>query len=81
MERQNQTDVQKRDATLKRLGLATGAIGGAALMVTQANAAIDVGAATSGSDTQANIETGAVWVLGIAIVIFGAKKVIGFFSR
>lgn len=75
-----QTDLEKRNATLKRFGLATGALGGAALMTTQANA-LDVSTATGSSTAKADIETGALWVLGIAIVLFSAKKVIGFFSR
>ena len=74
------TDLQKRQATLQRFGIATGVIGGAALMTTQANA-LDVGTATSSSTAQTDIETGAVWVLGIAIVIFASKKVIAFFGR
>ena len=75
-----QTDLEKRQATLQRFGIATGVIGGAALMTTQANA-LDVGTATGSSTAKADIETGALWVLGIAIVLFSAKKVIGFFSR
>lgn len=74
------TDLQKRQATLQRFGVATGVIGGAALMTSQANA-LDVGTATSSSTAKSDIETGAIWVLGIAIVLFSAKKVIGFFGR
>ncbi|EXF55955.1 putative membrane protein [Acinetobacter sp. 1294596] len=69
---------QKRIQILKRHGVATGALGAVALATTQANA-LDVGGATSGSSAQTDIETGAVWVLGIAVVIFSARKVIGFF--
>lgn len=72
------TDLQKRQAALQRFGVATGVIGGAALMTSQANA-LDVGSATSSSTAKTDIETGAIWVLGIAIVLFSAKKVIGFF--
>ena len=73
-----QTDVQKRNATLARYGVASGALTGVALMTTQANA-LDVGTATTGSTAKSDIETGALWILGIVIVIFSARKVIGFF--
>lgn len=72
-------DLQKRDATLKRYGLGAG-LAGTALVASQAHA-LDVSTALSGSDAESNIETGALWVLGIAVVIFSARKVIGFFSR
>lgn len=71
---------QKRLDTLKRFGVTGGAVAGVALMTTQANA-LDVAGATTGSTAKTDIETGAVWVLGIAVVIFSARKVIGFFSR
>ena len=51
-----------------------------ALMSGNANA-LDVSTALTGSDAEANIETGALWALGIVVVIYGAKKVIGFFGR
>jgi hypothetical protein len=73
-----QTDVQKRNATLARYGVASGALTGVALITTQANA-LDVAGATATSTAGADVETGALWVLGIAIVIFSARKVIGFF--
>ena len=52
-----------------------------ALFSSNSFASLDVSGALSGSDATSNIETGAVWALGIAVVIFGARKVIGFFSR
>ena len=58
----------------------TGAVVSTALMSSNANA-LDVSTALTGSDAEANIETGALWALGIAVVIYGAKKVIGFFGR
>ena len=58
----------------------TGAVVSTALMSSNANA-LDVSAALTGADAEANIETGALWALGIAVVIYGAKKVIGFFGR
>ena len=73
-----QTDLQKRNATLARYGVASGALTGVALMTTQANA-LDVATATTGSTAKTDIETGALWILGIVIVIFSARKVIGFF--
>ena len=58
----------------------TGAVVSTALMSSNANA-LDVAPALAGADAESNIETGALWVLGIVVVIFGARKVIGFFSR
>lgn len=58
----------------------TGAVVSAALMSSNANA-LDVSTALAGADAEANIETGALWALGIVVVIYGAKKVIGFFGR
>lgn len=58
----------------------TGAVVSAALMSSNANA-LDVSTALTGADAKANIETGALWALGIVVVIYGAKKVIGFFGR
>lgn len=58
----------------------TGAVVSAALVSSNANA-LDVSTALTGADAEANIETGALWALGIVVVIYGAKKVIGFFGR
>lgn len=58
----------------------TGAVVSTALMSSNANA-LDVSTALSGADAKANIEAGALWALGIVVVIYGAKKVIGFFGR
>lgn len=58
-----------------------GAVVSTALLTSNANAALDVSGALTGSDAQSNIETGALWALGIVVVIYGAKKVIGFFGR
>lgn len=58
----------------------TGAVVSAALVSGNANA-LDVSTALTGADAKANIETGALWALGIVVVIYGAKKVIGFFGR
>ena len=58
----------------------TGAVVSTALMSSNANA-LNVSTALTGSDAEANIETGALWALGIVVVIYGAKKVIGFFGR
>lgn len=58
----------------------TGAVVSAALVSGNANA-LDVSTALTGADAEANIETGALWALGIVVVIYGAKKVIGFFGR
>lgn len=69
--------IKKNASKLKKAALATGVI---AVGTSQAFA-LDVSSATSGSSATTDIETGAVWVLGIAVTIFAAKKVIGFFSR
>lgn len=58
----------------------TGAVVSTVLMSSNANA-LDVSTALTGADAEANIETGALWALGIVVVIYGAKKVIGFFGR
>ena len=57
----------------------TGAVVSTALMSSNANA-LHVSTALTGADAEANIETGALWALGIVVVIYGAKKVIGFFG-
>ena len=75
-----QTDLEKRLETLKRFGVASGATVGTALMMSDANA-LEVSTALSGSDASTNIDTAAIWILGIAVTIFAARKVIGFFSR
>ena len=58
----------------------TGAVVSTVLMSSNANA-LDVSTALTGADAEANIETCALWALGIVVVIYGAKKVIGFFGR
>lgn len=58
----------------------TGAVVSAALMSSNANA-LDVTAALTGADAESNIEIGAVFVLGVVLTIWGARKVIGFFGR
>lgn len=58
----------------------TAAVVSTALMSSNANA-LDISTALTGADAEANIETGALWALGIVVLIFGAKKVIGFFGR
>lgn len=76
-------DIQKRLAILNKNNIATyglGAVASTALMSGNANA-LDVSTALTGADAKANIETGALWALGIVVVIYGAKKVIGFFGR
>lgn len=71
---------QKRNTEiLKRFGIVSTGVG--AVTASMSASALDVSTALAGTDAQANIETGAVWVLGIAVVIFSARKVIGFFSR
>ena len=72
-------ETQKRLDTLKRFGVASG-VAGAAVMASQAHA-LDVTAALADNDASSNIDSAAVWILGIAVTIFAARKVIGFFSR
>lgn len=69
---------QRRIATLKKFGVASG-VTGAAVMASQAHA-FDPTAALSSNDASSNIDTVAVWVLGIAVTVFAAKKVIRFFG-
>lgn len=60
----------------------TGAVLTAGLMGVMSPAmALDVDAALTGNTAGANIDAAAVWVLTIAVTIFAARKVIGFFSR
>lgn len=40
-----------------------------------------VTSATTGSGASGSIDAAALWILGIVVVIFAARKVIGFFSR
>lgn len=57
-----------------------GAVGTSMLVMANAHA-LDISGALSGSSAKTDIETGALWALGIAVVIYGARKVIGFFTR
>jgi energy-converting hydrogenase Eha subunit C len=76
---------QKRLNVINRQNISkygTGAVLSVGLMGAVSPAfALDVGAATSGSDANSNIELGATFVLTITVLIFSARKVIGFFSR
>lgn len=58
-----------------------GAVVSTALVGSNANAALDVSAALTGADATSNIETGATWILGVVVLIYGLRKVIGFFGR
>lgn len=74
---------QNRLAVINSKNVATyglGAVASTALMSSNANA-LDVTAALTGDGTEANIDTAALFILGIAVTIFAARKVIGFFSR
>jgi len=74
---------QNRLAVINRKNVATyglGAVASTALMSSNANA-LDVSAALTGDGTEANIDTAALFILGIVVTIFAARKVIGFFSR
>ncbi|WP_373765475.1 hypothetical protein [Jeotgalibaca porci] len=78
-----QKTTQNRLAVINRKNIATyglGAVASTALMSSNANA-LDVSTALTGNDGEANIETAAIWILGIAVTIYTARKVIGFFSR
>lgn len=81
MNNPNQQVMQKHyDNTVKNRATALGVVAGSVLVASQAHA-LDVSTALTGSDAEANIETGAIWALGIVVLIYGARKVIGFFSR
>ncbi|WP_151838142.1 MULTISPECIES: hypothetical protein [unclassified Acinetobacter] len=73
------TAVQKRNQTLARFGVASGALAGVALMTTQANA-LDISKATADSTAKTDIDSSALWILGIVITIYCARRVIGFFK-
>lgn len=66
-----QTDSEKRNETLKRFGVASGAVLPDKAALTSNAFAFDIIKAVPA----------AIWVLGIAVTIFAARKVIGFFSR
>lgn len=77
-----QKTTQNRFAVINRKNITTYGLGAVASTALMSNAnALDVSTALTGADAQANIETGALWALGIVVVIYGAKKVIGFFGR
>lgn len=81
MDMSNEKVMKKHyDNVVKNRATALAVVGGSALVASQAHA-LDVSGALASSDAESNIETGALWVLGIAVVIFSARKVIGFFSR
>lgn len=72
---------QKKPTTLKNVskyGLGATVVGG--LMASNAHA-LDVSTALTDNTASANIDTAALWILGIVVTIFAARKVIGFFSR
>jgi hypothetical protein len=74
---------QNRLAVINRKNIATyglGAVASTALMSSNANA-LDVSTALTGNDAESNIDTAAIWILGLAVTIYAAKRVIGFFSR
>ncbi|AXH76843.1 MAG: putative membrane protein [Inoviridae sp.] len=78
-----QKTTQNRLAVINRKNIATYGLGAAAstaLMSSNANA-LDISAALTGDGTKANIDTAALFILGIAVTIFAARRVIGFFSR
>ena len=56
-------------------------VGVSILMANTANAALDLSTALDGADLKANIETGILFALGVVLVIWGGRKVIGFFGR
>ncbi len=72
-------DTQKRLQTLQRFGVGTG-VAGAAVMASQAHA-LDVTNALSNSDASSNIDIAALFILGVVVVIWSAKRVIAFFGR
>lgn len=79
MKKQTQNPLAELQNNVSKYGV--GAVVSTSLLTSNANAALDVSGALTGSDAQSNIETGALWALGIVVVIYGAKKVIGFFGR
>lgn len=71
--------IHRRNGMINPAAAAAGVIG-ASLAITQAHA-LDIDSALEGSDAKPNIESGALWALAIVVLIYGAKKVLGFFGR
>ncbi|WP_455803208.1 hypothetical protein [Acinetobacter guillouiae] len=75
---------QKRLGVINRQNIAkygTGAVLSAGLMGATPAFALDVSTALKDNTASTNIDTAAVWVLGVVVTIFAARKVIGFFGR
>ncbi len=71
-----------RVMTLKNVSTyGLGATVSGALLTTNANAALDIAGELEKTDAKSNIETGIIWALGIVILIYGGRKVLGFFGR
>ena len=69
-------------ASNEKLARALGyGVAGAAVLATSQVHALDVDSVTSTSTANTDIESGGLWVLGIVVLIFAAKRVIGFFGR
>lgn len=84
MDLNHQIDVNKakRFSVVSARNLKTYGAGAVVSTALMSNAhALDVSTALSGNEASSNIDTAAIWILGIAVTIFAARKVIGFFSR
>lgn len=63
---------------------ATGAVITGAVVASSnalAMSAADIATATSGTGAEETIDAGWLWVLGIAIVLFVGRKIVGMFGR
>ncbi|ENV73430.1 hypothetical protein F946_00942 [Acinetobacter johnsonii ANC 3681] len=58
-----------------------GAVLSTSVLATNANAALDVAAALAGNSTEDNIGLVVAFMLGVAVLIWGSRKVVGFFSK
>lgn len=58
-----------------------GAVLSTSLLATNANAEVDVAAALAGNSTKDNIGLVVAFMLGVGVLIWGSRKVIGFFSK
>lgn len=73
-----QTELEKRNTALQKFGVGS-ALTGTALLASTSSFALDVASETAKSTAKDDIMTAALFVLGIVIVFFSAKIVIGFF--
>lgn len=78
----NQPETKSKPTTPHYKKLAPMVAAGATVFAANsANAALDLSAALDGAELKGNIEIGILFVLGVVLILWGGKKVIGMFSR